>query len=211
MKTSINLSAGESHSFNAGQAGRYVIIREASQSVILKGDNLRPVELERGDVVDVSQFIELAFFNHNDSSVHIEYQVSDVEVRIRTASTSINGAPDINEILTPVTVGRIQERVQTQAQQTQDFVTPEHITLEAHEKKKLCEYSSKRLEVLIQNISSYEAEAMVGNSQVSPTVGLPVLGDRKAPAGLTLTGNGEVWAYNNSDYRMTLAVMEMHL
>ncbi|WP_367989830.1 hypothetical protein AB2S62_21720 [Vibrio sp. NTOU-M3] len=109
MKTTIDILPAGSKSFNAGQAGKFFILREASQSIILRGDKLRPVELERGDVVDVSQFDELEIYNHNKTSVHVEYQVADVEVRIRTASTAINGALNINEVQSPITIDRIQE------------------------------------------------------------------------------------------------------
>lgn len=114
MKQTIDISSGNATKFNAGQSGKYLILRQASQSVILKGDNLRPVELERGDVVDVSDFDELEIYNHNSTSVHIEFQVSDVEVRIRTSQTSINGALNINEIQSPVVISRIQEPMDVQ-------------------------------------------------------------------------------------------------
>lgn len=114
MKQTIDISSGNATKFNAGQSGKYLILRQASQSVILKGDNLRPVELERGDVVDVSDFDELEIYNHNSTSVHIEFQVSDVEVRIRTSQTSINGALNINEIQSPVVISRIQEPIDVQ-------------------------------------------------------------------------------------------------
>lgn len=114
MKTTMDLLPLASTAFNAGQTGKFFILREASQSIILKGDKMRPVELERGDVVDVSQFDELEITNHHPTSVHVEYQVADVEVRIRTASTAINGALDINEVHTPITINRIQEPLDVQ-------------------------------------------------------------------------------------------------
>ncbi|MEZ8619094.1 hypothetical protein AB6D33_24920 [Vibrio splendidus] len=109
MKTTLDILPSHSVAFNAGQAGKFFILREASQSIILQGDTLRPVELERGDVVDVSQFNELTLTNAHTTSLHVEYQVADVEVRIRTASTAINGALDINAVHSPITIDRIQE------------------------------------------------------------------------------------------------------
>lgn len=116
MKQTSDIQSGHSITFNAGQAGKYLILREASQSVILKGNDLRPVELERGDVVDVSQYDELALHNHNATSVHIEFQVADVEVRIKNSSTSINGALNIDEIESPVVISRIQEPIDVQVE-----------------------------------------------------------------------------------------------
>ncbi|NOH31598.1 hypothetical protein F0244_26630, partial [Vibrio mediterranei] len=77
-------------------------------------------------------------------------------------------------------------------------------------KTKLCNASVTRLETLIQNISESETEAMIGDNQVSAVAGLPILGDRQAPAGITLTGGGELWAYNNSNNTLKLAMMEVH-
>lgn len=124
MKQTIDIGSGSSVTFNAGQSGKYFILRQASQSVILKGDNLRPVELVRGDVVDVSNFDELDIYNPNATSVHVEFQVADVEVRIRTASTSIDGALEVNEIHNPVEISRIQEEVQVSVtNQAEDTAT----------------------------------------------------------------------------------------
>lgn len=114
MKQTIDIKPSHSLAFNAGQSGKFLILRQASQSVLLKGDALRPVELERGDVVDISQFDELEIYNHNSTSVHVEFQVSDIEVRIRTASTAIDGGLDIHGIQSPVTIDRIQEPLDIQ-------------------------------------------------------------------------------------------------
>lgn len=109
MKQISTLRAGEAIQFNAGQAGKYLILREASQAVLLRGDNLRPVEIERGDTVDVSQFDELELHNHNTKSLYLEFQITDVEVRIKSSSTAINGALNINEIETPIVISKIQQ------------------------------------------------------------------------------------------------------
>jgi len=111
MKQTSSIRSGEAIQFNAGQSGKYLILREASQPVLLRGDNLRPVEIERGDTVDVSQFDELELYNHNRTSVYIEYQITDVEVRIKSSSTSINGALNIHEIESPIVVSKIQQPI----------------------------------------------------------------------------------------------------
>lgn len=59
MKQLHTLNTGEAIKFNAGQAGKYLIMREASNTVMLRGDALRPVEIERGDTVDITRFDEL--------------------------------------------------------------------------------------------------------------------------------------------------------
>ncbi|WP_283131605.1 hypothetical protein [Enterovibrio norvegicus] len=114
MKITQDIGPGQTQAFHAGQAGQYFILREASQSVLLKGDTLRPVELERGDVVDVSRFEQLALSNPHSTSVHVEYQVADVEVRIRNASTAIDGSLTVHDIRTPITIDRIQEPLDIQ-------------------------------------------------------------------------------------------------
>jgi len=111
MKQVIDIRSGEVYRFNAGQAGKYLIMREASQSVILRGDAMRPLEVERGDTIDVSRFDELEFHNQNSTSVFLEYQIADVEVRIKSQSTAVSGALDINEVHTPIVIARIQEPI----------------------------------------------------------------------------------------------------
>ncbi|MEZ8744161.1 hypothetical protein MID13_01525 [Vibrio gigantis] len=102
------LSSGDSIKFNAGQAGKYLIMREASNTVMLRGDALRPVEIERGDTVDITRFDELELFNHKADAVTIEYQVADVPIITKAQKIDINNSVAISEILTPITVDEVQ-------------------------------------------------------------------------------------------------------
>ncbi|MEZ8719419.1 hypothetical protein AB6D81_26135, partial [Vibrio splendidus] len=110
------LSPGESIQFNAGQAGKYLIIREASHSLMLRGDALRPTEIGRGDTVDITRFDELELFNHQAEPVTVEYQVADIPISTKSQNIDINNSVTISEILTPITVSAVQAEVKTRIQ-----------------------------------------------------------------------------------------------
>ncbi|TCN93497.1 hypothetical protein EDB30_1351, partial [Vibrio crassostreae] len=113
MKQLHTLSAGERVQFNAGQAGKYLIIREASHSLMLRGDALRPTEIGRGDTVDITRFDELELFNHQAEPVTVEYQVADIPISTKSQNIDINNSVTISEILTPITVSAVQAEVKT--------------------------------------------------------------------------------------------------
>ncbi|CAK2485117.1 conserved hypothetical protein [Vibrio crassostreae] len=116
MKQLQTLSPGESIQFNAGQAGKYLIIREASHSLMLRGDALRPTEIGRGDTVDITRFDELELFNHQAEPVTVEYQVADIPISTKSQNIDINNSVAISEILTPITVSAVQAEVKTRIQ-----------------------------------------------------------------------------------------------
>lgn len=116
MKQLHSLSAGERVQFNAGQAGKYLIIREASHSLMLRGDALRPTEIGRGDTVDITRFDELELFNHQAEPVTVEYQVADIPISTKSQNIDINNSVTISEILTPITVSAVQAEVKTRIQ-----------------------------------------------------------------------------------------------
>ncbi|MEZ9187394.1 hypothetical protein AB4158_25005 [Vibrio splendidus] len=116
MKQLQTLSPGESIQFNAGQAGKYLIIREASHSLMLRGDALRPTEIGRGDTVDITRFDELELFNHQAEPVTVEYQVADIPISTTSQNIDINNSVTISEILTPITVSAVQAEVKTRIQ-----------------------------------------------------------------------------------------------
>ncbi|MEZ8780967.1 hypothetical protein AB6D85_25660 [Vibrio splendidus] len=116
MKQLQTLSPGESIQFNAGQAGKYLIIREASHSLMLRGDALRPTEIGRGDTVDITRFDELELFNHQAEPVTVEYQVADIPISTKSQNIDINNSVTISEILTPITVSAVQAEVKTRIQ-----------------------------------------------------------------------------------------------
>ncbi|MFA0509666.1 MULTISPECIES: hypothetical protein [unclassified Vibrio] len=116
MKQLHTLSAGERVQFNAGQAGKYLIIREASHSLMLRGDALRPTEIGRSDTVDITRFDELELFNHQAEPVTVEYQVADIPISTKSQNIDINNSVTISEILTPITVSAVQAEVKTRIQ-----------------------------------------------------------------------------------------------
>ncbi|MDC5717864.1 hypothetical protein [Vibrio europaeus] len=125
MKQLQTLSPGESIQFNAGQAGKYLIVREASHSLMLRGDALRPTEIGRGDTVDITRFDELELFNHQAEPVTVEYQVADIPISTTSQKIDINNSVAISEILTPITVSKVQAEVKTRIQN--DTLTVENL------------------------------------------------------------------------------------
>ncbi|NOH21455.1 hypothetical protein [Vibrio cyclitrophicus] len=119
MKQLHTISAGESIQFNAGQAGKYLIIREASHTLLLRGDTLRPTEIGRGDTVDITRFDELELVNHQTESVTVEYQVADIPIITKAQKIDINNSVAISEILTPITVKKVQEPLKVSAIQAE--------------------------------------------------------------------------------------------
>lgn len=119
MKQLHTISPGESIQFNAGQAGKYLIISEASHSLMLRGDALRPTEVGRGDTVDITRFDELELFNHQTESVTVEYQVADIPIITKSQKIDINNSVAISEILTPITVSKVQEPLKISAIQAE--------------------------------------------------------------------------------------------
>ncbi|TQL28798.1 hypothetical protein FB443_11344 [Vibrio crassostreae] len=119
MKQLHTLNTGEAIKFNAGQAGKYLIMREASNTVMLRGDALRPVEIERGDTVDITRFDELELFNHKADAVTIEYQIADVPIITKAQQIDISNSVAISEILTPITVDKVLSPIKVGEVQTE--------------------------------------------------------------------------------------------
>ncbi|CDT83734.1 conserved hypothetical protein [Vibrio coralliirubri] len=119
MKQLHTLNTGEAIKFNAGQAGKYLIMREASNTVMLRGDALRPVEIERGDTVDITRFDELELFNHKADAVTIEYQIADVPIITKAQKIDISNSVAISEILTPITVDKVLSPIKVGEVQTE--------------------------------------------------------------------------------------------
>ena len=94
---------------NTGQVGKYLIIRQCSGSIMVRGDNLRPTALERGDVVDVTSYEVLELLNNQIKPVTIEYQMSDLLISTKMQRVDIDNAVTISEILAPVTINKIIE------------------------------------------------------------------------------------------------------
>ncbi|AIW16283.1 hypothetical protein VITU102760_12230 [Vibrio tubiashii] len=181
---------------------KWLIVREAQEYVYIQSENGEKIRVDAGDKLDISSFRELEIVNPHTAPIRFVFQLTKVELNT-TPPTKVQFADSmaVSEIRAPVT---------TRQETAQRFVSPAHITIEPNKSKRLVAASYSRLETIIQNISDTETEAMIGDSTVSAVVGMPILGDRKAPAGITLTGGGELWAFNNSNQPLKLALMEVY-
>lgn len=111
MKQIVNLQAGQSHFFNGGNSGKFLIMRECTQPVLFIAKGIQPIEVQRSDSLDVRDLMEMELRNHGDNLVHIEFQITDIEVRIKDQSAVVENAVTIDEIQTPIDVNRILEPV----------------------------------------------------------------------------------------------------
>lgn len=116
MKQIHTLEPSQTLSFNAGQAGKFLILRESTYDLLLRGDALRPTEIQRGDTIDVTAFDELTLENNHDQAVTFEYQISDVPILTQAQKVDVSNALMVHEIQRPVRVAEIQRVVRAQIQ-----------------------------------------------------------------------------------------------
>nr|WP_202602047.1 hypothetical protein [Photobacterium halotolerans] len=179
-----------------------MIIREAVEYLYIRSDNGDRIRIDAGDTLDISAFKELEISNPHTVNIEAVYQVTKQTLNT-TPPARVNWAESmaISEVRSPVT---------TRQETAQRFISRDHLVIQPNTKTRLFNASVTRLEAIIQNISDDECEAMIGDGNVSAVVGLPVLGDRVAPGGMTITGGGELWAFNNSGVPLKLAILEVH-
>lgn len=195
------LKANEVRRFGVG-SDKWLIVRESQEYLYVRSDNGEQIRVDAGDTLDISSFKELEVSNPHTASIRVVYQLTKHDLKTTPpAQVKFADSMAISEIRSPVT---------TRQETAQRFISRDHLVINPNEKKRLFVASVTRLEAIIQNISDAEVEAMIGDNNVSAVVGLPVLGDRQAPAGITVTGGGELWAYNNSNTPLKLAMMEVH-
>lgn len=198
---SITLKPGQSQRFGVS-SNKWLVVREAQEYLYLVTDNDERIRIDAGDVLDISEFKYLEVFNPHAKPIRVTYQVTKHKLTTTPpARVQFDGGVAISEI---------RSVVMTRPETAQRFISREHVVIQPNSKIRLFNASVVRLEAMIQNISETETEAMIGDKEVSAVAGLPVLGDRKAPGGMTITGGGELWAYNNSNVPLKIALFEVH-
>lgn len=186
----------------AVSSAKWLIVRESQEYLYIRSDNGERIRVDAGDTLDISSFKELEISNPHTSVINAAIQLTKHQLTTTPpAKVKFADSMAISEIRSPVTVTQIV---------AQRFISRGHIEIQPNSKTRLFNASVVRLEAIIQNISDTETEAMLGDKDVSAVAGLPVLGDRKAPAGMTITGGGELWAYNNSNTVLKIALLEVH-
>lgn len=181
---------------------RWLIVRESQEYLEIRSDNGERIRVDAGDTLDISSFKELEISNPHTAVISAVIQLTKQQLTTTPpAKVKFAESMAISEIRSPVSV------TQPVAQR---FISRDHVIIQPNSKTRLFNTSVVRLEAIIQNISDTETEAMLGDKNVSAVTGLPVLGDRKAPGGITITGGGELWAYNNSNTVLKIALLEVH-
>ena len=197
----LTLKANEEKRFGVG-SDKWLIVRESQEYLYVRSDNGEKIRVDAGDTLDIASFKELEIINPHASSIRVVYQLTKRDLKTTP--------PALVKFSDSMAVSEIRSVVTTRTETAQRFISRDHLVIQPNQKKRLFNASVTRLEAIIQNISDLEVEAMLGDSHVSSVVGLPIMGDRKAPAGMTVTGGGELWAYNNSNTPLKLAMMEVH-
>ncbi|MER2495614.1 hypothetical protein ABS858_05910 [Vibrio neptunius] len=181
---------------------RWLIVREAQDYFFVQSDNSERTRLDAGDKLDINGIHELDISNPRTTPINVEYQLTDRDIET---------TPPVNlKVADAMAVTEVRSVVDTREVSAQSFTTPTHIDVAPGERKRLCQASASRKEIIIQNISMNECEAMLGAQAVSAVNGLSILGDRQSPGGITLSGGGELWAFNNGSGPLKLAVLEVH-
>ena len=116
MRQVHTLEPHQTLSFNAGQAGKFLILRESTHTLMMRGDALRPTEIQRGDTIDVTKFDELTLENHHYDAATFEYQISDVPILTQAQKVDVSNAVVVHEVQRPVSVVEIQRAVRAQIQ-----------------------------------------------------------------------------------------------
>ncbi|MBJ2144819.1 hypothetical protein JC606_00255 [Vibrio sp. IB15] len=197
----LTLKANEEKRFGVG-SDKWLIVRESQEYLYVRSDNGEKIRVDAGDTLDIASFKELEIINPHASSIRVVYQLTKRDLKTTP--------PALVKFSDSMAVSEIRSVVTTRTETAQRFISRDHLVIQPNQKKRLFNASVTRLEAIIQNISDLEVEAMLGDSYVSAVVGLPIMGDRQAPAGMTVTGGGELWAYNNSNTPLKLAMMEIH-
>lgn len=113
MRRRITLEPSEEYAFDISRNALVLVLREATQNVVFKGDSLTPIELSRSDILDIQLFRNKRMFLANEGStpITVEFQLSDTPISIREQRMSVEGGVVIDEIAKPVTVSEIQTPV----------------------------------------------------------------------------------------------------
>jgi hypothetical protein len=107
------LKVGETYTFSVGQTDNYLILRDASHSLVLESDSFKGVELTRSDTVIITDYqeMQLRFINQSAEPIYFEFQLSQVDIRIKEQRMSVAGGVVVDEIVNPVVVSEIQQPV----------------------------------------------------------------------------------------------------
>ncbi|UGA55289.1 hypothetical protein [Vibrio sp. VB16] len=90
---------------------KYLLMRDASNSVSLQLDANEPVEVKKNDVILIEGCVTVIFHNHHSSPTTIEYQITDTAINTQSDAVAINGAVKISDIEEPIVISHVQNDV----------------------------------------------------------------------------------------------------
>lgn len=197
----VTLSPGEPKRYGVGKE-KWLVVREAAQYIFLQSEDLAPIRLDAGDKLYIEGMKAFELVNPHAVEISVICQLSDRDIYVQP-STEV-------QISTAVAVTEIRRPVATQELVAQNFDSHDHITILPNDSQRLVFGSATRKELMITNLSDMETEAMIGGQAVSAVNGLPLSGSRDEPGHMILTVGAEVWAFNNGQFPLKLALAEVH-
>ncbi|MGR5243072.1 hypothetical protein ACPV36_19525 [Photobacterium damselae] len=113
MRRKFILQPKEKYTFVVDMEDNYFILRNSTANIFLESDVFRGVELTRSDTVIITDYqrMELRLVNESDEVISGEFQLSEVDIRIKEQRMSIEDTVTIDKILDPVSVSEIMEPV----------------------------------------------------------------------------------------------------
>lgn len=188
-----------------GGRGKYLIVRQTSAPVFVAADGLSPQRLESGDRVNVLEF-EKMFLSHRQSyAVDFDYQISDLEHKPASTSGLV-----VQRIIEPIhfeATVKVQDGLKVATIAPQQMTTKPDITIEPQNKVKISAGGAHQ--ITVQVISDEMTSVRLGDFNVTSNRGLLVYGSQITPGSMTLNCSGELYAYNASQSKARISVMEV--
>lgn len=181
--------------------GKWLIVREATEYVLMQNETSAPMRVEAGDKIFIGDLKEIELVNPHVVDIAVVCQFADRDMSVQP-NTEV-------QISTSVAVSEIRNEVATRELVSLNMDSHDHFTIEPNERRRLVVANATRKELMISNISDIEGEAMIGGQAVSAVNGWPLVGDRKEPGQMILTVGAEVWAFNNGQFPLKLALIEV--
>ncbi|MGI2800811.1 hypothetical protein WAX87_01775 [Photobacterium damselae subsp. damselae] len=113
MRRTIVIESGGDYYFNISSTNEFLIIRESDGNVIFSCDGFTPLELSRGDNVDVKKYslARTRLHNPNEFDIAVEYQLSDTYIVVPPKIIGIDGSVNISSISDAISIQKIIEQV----------------------------------------------------------------------------------------------------
>lgn len=182
--------------------GKWLIVREATEYAFMQNETSAPMRVEAGDKIFIGDLNEIELLNPHAVDIAVVCQFADRDMSVQP-NTEI-------QISSSVAVSEIRKTVSTQELVSLNFSSHDHLIIAPNERRRLVVANATRKELMVVNMSDNETEAMIGGQAVSAVNGMPLAGNRAEPGTMILSVGAEVWAFNNGQFPLKLALSEVY-